>query len=137
MKPVPEPEITILSDTVIGGDRRVSLRIEARRNINRLEVFTGDTPLREAVVNGLSLSDYYLEHRRSGKLVTHYVSDNDPTELLLRFPEGSPLELTVYEASNDLLNNPAFSVPPRPDHLLPMPFVLNDAVLLIKSLRFE
>jgi hypothetical protein len=137
MKPVPEPELTILSDTVVGKDRLVFLRIEARRHINRLEVFTGDTPLSEAVVNGLALSDYYLKHRRSGKLVTHYVSDNDATELLLRFPEGSPLELTVYEASNDLLSNPLFSIPPRPEDLLPMPFVLNDAVLNIKSVRFD
>ena len=43
----------------------------------------------------------------------------------------------MYPFSNDLLNNQDFSIPPRPDHLLPMPFVLNDAVLLIKSLRFE
>jgi len=137
MKPVPEPEITILSDTILQGDRVVSLRIASRRDINRLEVFTGDTALKKATVNGIALSDYYLENRRYGKLVTHYVSDNDPTELLLRFPETSPLELTVYEASNDLLVNPLFSIPPRPENLLPMPFVLNDAVLQIKSIRFE
>lgn len=136
-KPVPEPEITILADTLVEGDRLVSLRIEPQRNINRLEVFTGETPFIEAAVNGIALSGYYLEHRRSGKLITHYVSDNDPTELRLRFPAGRPLELTIYEASNDLLYNPAFSIPPRPDDLLPMPFVLNDAVLLIKSIRFE
>ena len=136
-KPFPEPEITILADTLVESDRVVSLRIESQRNINRLEVFTGDTPLLEAAVNGIALSGYFLENRRPGRLITHYVSDNDPTVLRLRFPAASPLELTVYEASNDLLNNPAFSIPPRPDHLLPMPFVLNDAVLLIKSLRFE
>ena len=100
-------------------------------------MFTNDTPLKEATVNGIALSAYYLEHRRYGKLVTHYVSDNDATELLLRFPQASPLELTIYEASNDLLSNPLFSIPPRHENLLPMPFVLNDAVLQIKSLRFE
>jgi len=137
VKPVPEPEITVLSDTVVQDDRVVSLRIESRRDINRLEVFTGDIPLKAAMVNGIALSDYYLENRRNGKLVTHYVSDNDATELLLRFSKGSPLELTIYEASNDLLSNPLFSIPPRPENLLPMPFVLNDAVLQIKTLRFE
>ncbi|MEJ2584478.1 MAG: M28 family peptidase [Robiginitalea sp.] len=137
LKPVPEPEITILSDTLVQGDRLVSLRIGSGRNINRLEVFTGGTRLKEAAVNDIALSEYYLEHRRNGKLITHYVSDNDATELLLRFAEGSPLELTIYEASNDLLSNPLFSIPPRPENLLPMPFVLNDAVLQIKSIRFE
>ncbi|MDX1333971.1 MAG: peptidase M28, partial [Robiginitalea sp.] len=137
VKAVPEPVITVLSDTVVQADRVVSLRIESKRDINRMEVFTGDTPLKEAMVNGVALSDYYLKNRRNGKLVTHFVSDNDATELLLRFPRESPLELTIYEASNDLLSNPLFSIPPRPENLLPMPFVLNDAVLQIKSLRFE
>ena len=137
LKPVPEPDIIVLSDTVVQDDRVVSLRIESKRDINRLEVFTGDTPLKEATVNGIPLSDYYLEHRRYGKLVTHYVSDNEATELLLRFPKAQSLELTIYEASNDLLSNPLFSIPPRAENLLPMPFVLNDAVLQIKSLRFE
>ncbi len=136
-KPLPEPAITILSDTLMQQDRVVSLRIASNRNVHRLEVFTGDTPLKEARVNGLPLSDYYLEHRRSGRLITHFVSDNDPTELQLRFSGNSPLELTIYEASNDLLNNPLFSVPPRPEDQIPMPFVLNDAVLQIKRLRFE
>jgi hypothetical protein len=136
-KPVPAPEISIHSDTVVQGDRIVSLRIESQRDINRIEVFTNDTPLKEATVNGIVLSEFYLKNRRYGKLITHYVSDNDATELRLRFPRANPLELTIYEASNDLLNNPNFSIPPRPGNLLPMPFVLNDAVLQIKSLRFE
>jgi hypothetical protein len=70
-------------------------------------------------------------------LITHYVSDNDPTRLELAFSAGSTLELTIYEASNDLLTNPLFSVPPRPQDQIPMPFVLNDAVLVIQTLRIE
>ena len=90
-----------------------------------------------ASVNGIPLSAHYLENRRGGKLITHFVSENDPTSLDLAFPAGSPLELSVYEASNDLLTNPLFSVPPRPDNQIPMPFVLNDAVLVIQTVRFE
>jgi len=70
-------------------------------------------------------------------LVTHFVSDNDYTEIALEFPKDQPLELTLYEAANDLLTNPLFSVPKRPKHSIPMPFVLNDATLIIKTIRFE
>ena len=136
-KPVPPMEITVQSDTVVGEQRRVSLQITHHRNVNRLEVFTNDRPVLRATVNGIELSPFYLEKRRSGRLLTHYVSGNEPTELSLHFPAGQPLELSIYEASNDLLANPLFSIPPRPAENLPMPFVLNDAVLLIKSLRFE
>ena len=89
------------------------------------------------MVNEVSLSADYLKRRRGGKLITHFVSDNDPTRLDLAFAATSPLALTIYEASNDLLTNPLFSVPPRPEGQIPMPFVVNDAILVIKTLRFE
>jgi hypothetical protein len=105
--------------------------------VNRLEVFTNETPLLQASVNGADLPSYYLENRRGSRLFTHYLSDNAPTDLRLAYPGGAPLELTLYEASNDLLDNPDFSIPPRPEDQIPMPFVLNDAVVLVKTLRFE
>ncbi|MEM8848379.1 MAG: hypothetical protein AAGD17_14870, partial [Bacteroidota bacterium] len=64
-------------------------------------------------------------------------SDNDYTELEVNFPKDSILELTFYESSNDLLTNPLFTIPERPKNSIPMPFVLNDAILLIKTLKFE
>jgi hypothetical protein len=102
-----------------------------------LEVFTNDVPIQEASVNGIPLSSFYLENRRSKKLVTHYISNNEYTELQLSIPADAILELTLYEASNDLLENPLFTVPPRPENSIPMPFVLNDAILVTKTLRFE
>lgn len=136
-KEVAPPEIAIGQDTVVAGQRLIVLEITSQRPVNRLELFTSDTQIDRATVNGIALSEDYLKRRRNGKLITHYVSGNDPTRLELALPAGSPLELTVYEASNDLLTNPLFSVPPRPEDQIPMPFVVNDAVLVIKSLRFE
>ena len=137
VKDVPAPEIRMIRDTVMAGERRLSLEIVSLRAVNRLEVFTNEIPLTEARVCGLPLEDSYLQNRRGGKLVTLYISHNQPTRLDLVFPAEYPLELTLYEASNDLLSNPLFSVPPRPAEAIPMPFVLNDAVLLIKTLRFD
>jgi hypothetical protein len=85
----------------------------------------------------MPLSKYYLENRRRGKLITHYISDNEYTELHLAIPRDSTLELILYEASNDLLGNPFFTIPQRPEENIPMPFVLNDAILVTKTIRFE
>lgn len=136
-KGIPEPAVEILRDTLIGGRHHLVLEIVPQRDINRLEVFATGAELSAARVNGVDLSADYLSRRRAGKLVTHYVSGNAPTQLDLEFPAGDALELTLYEASNDLLDHPSFSIPPRPAENIPMPFVLNDAVLLIKSLHFE
>lgn len=137
VKSVAPPEITIDKDTLIGGNRHLDLSITPRRDVNRIEVFTDQTPVLEAIVNGAPLSEYFLENRRGGRLFTHYISDNAPTVLRLVIPGGSPLQLTLYEASNTLIGDPDFGVPPRPADQIPMPFVLNDAVVLIKTLRFE
>ncbi len=42
--------------------------------------------------------------------------------------------MEVLVSSFDLLENPLFSVPKRPDALIPMPFILNDAVVVKKKL---
>lgn len=137
VKTLAQPEALITRDTIIGNQRSLSLCITPKRTINRLEIFTNQITLDKARVNGIELSEYYLINRRYGKLITHYVSNNDYTEIELQFQKDQPLELTLYEASNDLLTNSQFSVPQRPKNSIPMPFVLNDATLIIKKLTFE
>jgi hypothetical protein len=124
-------------DTVIGSNRHLDICITPKRNISRLEVFTNEINLEKAVVNGVELSEYYLKNRNWGKLITHYISDNTYTDIELVFHQNEVLELTIYEASNDLLTNSLFSIPPRPEENIPMPFVLNDAVLVTKTVRFD
>jgi hypothetical protein len=137
MKKVALPEIIITKDTVIKNQRLITVCATPKRPVNRLEVFTNPIELLEAKVNSVKLSDYYLKHRRNGKLITHYVSGNDYTEIELVTNVNDTLELTFYEASNDLLSNAQFTVPQRPANSIPMPFVLNDAILVTKKLTFD
>ena len=135
-KDIPLPYIDTVLDTIIGDNRMIELCITPKRDVNRLEVFTNPIDIKSAKVNRIELSSYFLQNRRS-KLVTHYITNNDFTELQLEFPKDSVLELTLYEASNNLLTHPEFSIPERPKNSIPMPFVLNDAILTIKTLRFD
>ena len=136
-KAIAGPKIDIVHDSIIGSERLISLCITPQRNVNRLEVFTNDVKLNKASVNTIELSEYYLENRRYGKLITHYISDNDFTEIELSIPKDEALELKFFEASNDLLTNSLFTVPERPKNSVPMPFVLNDAILVTKTLKFD
>ena len=137
IKPIKGPKLEVVLDTLLGTNRRVQVAVRPQRAVNRLEVFTNEVSLTSAVINDIPLSEYYLENRRRGKLITHYISDNEPTFIELTFPKDEKLDLTFYEASNDLLSHELFSVPPRPVENIPMPFVLNDAVLVTKTLNFE
>ncbi|MFS4418472.1 M20/M25/M40 family metallo-hydrolase [Maribacter sp. 2307ULW6-5] len=133
-KQIAPPLITVERDTVVGNVRVVDLCIMPQRPVNRLEVFSEGASIQAATVNKLPLSEHYLKNRRGNRLVTHYISDNAYTELSLTLEANTPLELTLYEASNNLLTHDAFSVPQRPEDIIPMPFVLNDAVLTIKKI---
>ncbi|WP_108245354.1 M28 family peptidase [Muricauda brasiliensis] len=135
-KEIPVPYIDTVMDTIVGENRVIEICITPQRDVNRLEVFTNPIKLGKAKVNQIELSSHFLENRKN-RLVTHYITDNNFTELQLEFPKDSVLELTLYEASNDLLTHPDFSIPERPKNSIPMPFVLNDAILTIKTLRFE
>ncbi len=137
IKAIDPPQLVTLKDTVIGGERIIGLRVVPQRHVNRLEVHTNEIALIKAMVNGLQLPEYYLSSRKGTKLLTHYISDNESTELELTVPAGERLELILYEASNDLLEHPLFTVPQRPANQIPKPFVLNDAILVKKTVRFE
>jgi len=137
IKDIPPPTILKTGDTLIGGQRVLDILIAPQRDVNRLDVYTNEVSISKAIVNGISLSEYDLEHRKGRRLVSHHISNNDTTQMTLSLPKDEILELTLYEASNDLLDNPQFTIPARPEDNIPMPFVLNDAVLVIKTLRFE
>lgn len=136
LKGIPVPLIEKTRDTLIGGERILNLRISPQRQVNRLEVYTNDIPITWAKVNGISMPSGFLEKRSGGKLFTHYISNNEQTELVLSIPADTVLEITFYEASNDLMSNPLFSIPQRPGNAIPMPFVLNDAILVITTQQY-
>ncbi len=136
LKKIKQMQIEKTRDTTVGDHRFLELCITPKRAVNRLDIFS-PTAITAAEVNSVKLSDFYLKNRKRNKLITHYISNNDYTDLQLTIPKDAVLELTLYETSNNLLHNDKFTVPARPEHDIPMPFVLNDAVLVTKTIRFE
>lgn len=135
-KDIAMPWIDTVNDTIIGNERFVELCITPKRNANRLDIYTNPIKLNSAKVNNVQLSDYFLENRKK-RLITHYISNNEYTELEVSFPKNETLDLTLYESSYDLLTNPVFTIPERPENSIPMPFVLNDAILITKTIKFD
>ncbi|MDG3583031.1 M20/M25/M40 family metallo-hydrolase [Galbibacter pacificus] len=134
LKNIPPPDIAIISDTIYTDKRHVTLCVTPRRNVNRLEVLTNDVEIVSCTANGIALSNDFLKNRNQ-RLLTHFISNNEYTELNLVFNSKDKPQLIFYEASNNLLSHPLFSVPKRPDNSIPMPFVLNDAIVTKKTLQ--
>ena len=123
-------------DTIIGDERLLELCISPTRNVNRLDIYTNEVRLNSAEVKGIKLNEYYLKNRKDDRLITHFISENEDTELIVSWPKGSPLQLKIYESSTDLLDKKEFDIPQRPATEIPMPFVLNDALLWTKTYTF-
>jgi len=136
LKQLPIPVVEKMRDTIIGQERRLEIAIRPQRSVNRLEIFTNTIAIHKGSINGVPISEYYLKNRKSARLATHYISNNELTMLQLWMPKDAELELTFYEASNDLLEHSSFAIPQRTSDLIPMPFVLNDAVIIKKTIAF-
>jgi len=81
---------------------------------------------------------YHIFHKRwDRRLLTYFAADGD--DLVLTFSvQGEELpEFTLYEASHDLLENDQLKVPARREDMMPRPFVLNDAVVIKKTISLK
>jgi hypothetical protein len=63
------------------------------------------------------------------------VVDNIPLELEFSIQKDQVLDMRLWESSFDLLSNPLFSIKPRADWMIAVPFVLNDAVIIQQMIR--
>ncbi|MGH1387502.1 M28 family peptidase [Kordia sp.] len=133
VKQIPMPLIETLKDTTYNNLRHIDVKITPQRNVNRMEVFTNETLYTSLSINGLTAKHPNNDWKR---LTSYYVSDNEPLELSFTVkPDASP-ELILYEASFDLMKNSLFSIPARAKNMMPRPFVLNDAIIVKKTIRF-
>ena len=138
LKPLLEPLVRVLEDTVVGEFRNVSFIIKQQRPVNRFDIFTDSlSRFKDFEVNGIAAykqteEGYAFEPGRRNRLFTHFVSDNDSLHIKISVPKEQKTKLKLYESSFDLLTNELFTIPERTKEMIPKPFVLNDAVIISK-----
>lgn len=137
------PEVEVFRDTIIGEFRHLSVYIASKRQANRIDLFANSQYIfKDFNINGvdaykLNESSYAFENRYNNRLFSYYVVDNEPLELVFTVPKDQKTKLTLYESSNDLLENRLFTVPERSDYMIPKPFVLNDAIIITKEILID
>lgn len=143
---LPPPFVEVVEKGTIEGITAYSVKIAPNRNINRMELFTGkDINFETFTVNGLEAKPFTIEdkiyhvfqNRWSDRLLTYYAVNNDTLRLNFSLKQGIQPEITLFETSHDLLENPKLKVAPRTEEMIPRPFVLNDAVVVKKRISLE
>ena len=143
MKAILQPKIEISFDTIIGDTRHFNICITPQREVQRMELFSDSTNVfKDFKVNGVEAykakdSDYAFENRWENRLFSYFISNNEPLDLFFSVPKTQKTTLELYEASFDLLENKNFSIPKRDENMIPKPFVLNDAIVLKKTITLD
>ena len=142
IKPLSLPYIDKQKDTVVGDVRYVKLFVSPQRTIHRMEFFTDSKhQFLSFSLNGMPVkkdeNNRAFSNRDSNKLFTYYVSGEKYLEMEFSIPADQKTDFTMYSSSNDMLDNKLFDIPKRSKDMIPKPFVLNDAVIVKKTISID
>lgn len=143
IKPLSLPYIDKQKDTIVGEFRYVKLFITPQRAVNRMEFFADSNyKFLSFNLNGMKVERpknavTVFANRKDNRLFSYYVSDEKYLEMEFIIPADQKTEFTLYSSSNDMLNNAMFDIPKRPTNMIPKPFVLNDAVIVKKTITLD
>jgi len=104
------------------------LKIKTNRKAKRFDLRSDQLDdLRDVVINGRKV-DY--EVGKNGNRVLLYLLGNPSDSLQMDFKASIKPEFELIESSYDLYDNPFIKVGRRDQNMMPMPFVLNDAIIV-------
>ncbi|WP_428741511.1 M28 family peptidase [Tenacibaculum sp.] len=129
--------ITINQDTIIDSHRHVSLTITPTRKIDRYELVANTKiKLDDFTINGVLYDSGNAFSTEKGTLLVYQMANTDKA-LTLSFTIDKNIkpDIILNEISNDLLSNPKFTIKPRSEVMMPMPFVINDAIICTRKLQ--
>ena len=137
---IPAPIITKTIDTIINEFRTVSLVIKPQRNVNKIELIANEA----ITFNTIGVQNVLLDKKNQddvlkvdkGTILSYFMAKND-TILKVDFTVERNVipNISIIESSFDLLENPLFSIKPRTNIMMPMPFVMNDAIITLQKLK--
>ena len=136
-KNIAKPTFTFLRDTIVGNQRAITVKIEANKNANRIDIFASEKlKIHHLKANGIKNinQEGSFYKRKKSNVLNYYPINNKPLTLSFQIHKDDKLDMDVMISSFDLLENPQFSIPKRPDSFIPMPFVLTDAIIVKKKL---
>ena len=144
---IPGPSIQLeAKDEDSLGNKSYFLKIAPNRPINRMELFElRDVDFKEFKVNGLKADDIFLgenafhmfTRRWKERLLTYHADNRDTLRIEFTIEKGDTPEFVLYESAYNLLESEQLKVPKRSDEMIPRPFVLNDAIILKKTISLN
>jgi hypothetical protein len=138
-----KPLIKVGLDSVTGNSRAIRLTLKSNRNADKFELMT-KIPIRfkSFIINGIQAksrpNDNYVFSLKSGSIMSYFITEeNEVVDIKFELDKDQSLDLELYESKYDLLTNDQFQSKSRESHMMPMPFVINDATIIKTKLNFN
>lgn len=121
--PLLGPQVTVVSDSVVNGQRTLRLRLSATDGARMMAVdVTAPRGVSELVIDGHDAVASSIDWVQDGDFPIIY--QNVPEagwELALTTPAGAPVTFVVEQTANGLPEIPGMVVEPRPADMMPAP----------------
>jgi len=138
---IPKSNFNISIDTIINQERKIQLCIMPNRKINSIEINSKTkNNFNSLSINGTEINtkiDSKFFNNDSPKIATYHLVNNEPLELSFSIHKDSIPHMELREVSHDLLSNTSLKVKKRDDSMIPKPFVINDAIIVKNTLKFN
>jgi len=137
-----KPIISVLSDTVIGKDRRVCMNIYSARSANKIEILSKiPISFKSFKINNESIKKIpgtkYVLSTKGGTIINYFLTEeNEDIDFEFVVGQHQKFDLDILEAKYDLFSNSEFHIEPRSKIEMPTPFVLNDATVIKTNIKF-
>ena len=128
---IPHYQATTTQDTLIGDQRKVSLKFLAEKKAAVLLLYVDqEITFSSLSYNGVDVVENLSFTEKNNRLLTFSVQELDSLEVSYTLPQGINPTFTLHEYSFDLMDNPWVEVSPRTNSMMPKPFVFNDALVI-------
>jgi hypothetical protein len=119
LKLIPHYQNTVILDTVIGNQRKVSFTMTPNKKANVLRLYVDKKTVFEKLsFNGLAVKENLSFSKSKNRLLTFYVSGLDSLKVSYTVSEEVIPEFTLLEYSFDLMNNPWIDIKKRSDKMI-------------------
>lgn len=136
------PLVNRLLDSVLTDQNSYQFVITPQRPVNRMELIANSNlhfltfNLNGQEIKAKANEKYVMNTENRKQILSYFFTQpNESIELKFTLEKDEVPNITIYEASYDLFTNPNFNFKPRTKLMMPMPFVLNDAVVIKKRLK--
>jgi len=133
------PNLTLLTDKVKDGVRRIELQVISPRQAPYVSIFvSANVDVLEATINGKQIDHSSIPQQR-GLGLLYYAPPKEGIPLALEIRSSGPLTIGLTDQSYELPASLMKSLNARPDYMMPTPFPFNpygDSTVVSRSFTF-